>query len=50
MALDEDPAESACESFTETVRLLAGEGCVGLLDEAEELAEAARFGRGDGDD
>jgi hypothetical protein len=44
-SLDEDPGDAA-DTLVETVRLLAGDDCVELLDEAEELAEAARFGGG----
>jgi len=48
-SLDEDPGDSA-GTLVEAVRLVAGDDCVELLDEAEELAEAARFGGGDGAD
>jgi hypothetical protein len=45
--LDEDPTSDMPESFVDAVRLLAGERCTPLLDEAEELADAARLSGGD---
>ena len=48
-SVDEDPTCDPPETFVESLRLLAGQACVPLLDEAEELADASRFGGGESD-
>jgi hypothetical protein len=48
-ALDEDATTDPPGSLVETIRLLAGGTYTPLLDEADELAEAARFGGGEAD-